>query len=223
MMMKRFAAVMVLFPAVCFADPQAGEPDDKFLTACSPTAYVKPDEALPKPDKIIPSGKMALPAGKSKYAPGQRVYLSGKVVDEDCVPVSDAIVEIWQADARGSYAKASLGERLNPYPTFNNTGRAVTDNLGRFKFLTLFPGLGKEAAPHIHVRVTHKNFKLLETEMYFGKDERNPAEERFTKLSPVQQDSITAKVWLRNEENPEAGINARWNITLPGKNRYRHY
>lgn len=220
----RSIALLALLPVFAFSSASAApSAEDRFIATCSPTARVKPEENLPSRDKIISSGKLALPAGKSMFAQGQTVYLSGKVLDNDCVPVSDAIVEIWQADATGKYTRATLGERLNPFPTFNSTGRAVTDNLGRYKFVTVFPGLAGEEAPHIHVRITRKNFKPFETEMYFDGDARNLEEKRFAALSPEQQKSISAKVWPRDKNNPDKGLYARWNVTLEGKNRYRHY
>lgn len=221
--MKRFALPLALISLFIAAGATAADKEDKFITSCTPTAKVKPEENLPSKEKIVPSGKMALPAGKSIFAPGQTVFLSGKVLDENCVPVSDAIVEIWQADSLGKYKSASLGERLTPYPTFVNTGRAVTDNLGRYKFVTVFPGLGIEKAPHIHVKITRENFKPFETELYFEGDARNASEERFARLSPAEQESLSAKVWPRNPHNPDKGLYARWNVTLKGKNRYRHY
>lgn len=222
--MKFTVLLVTLLPAFVWAAPPASEPEDKFITtSCSVTARVRPEEKLPASYNVVPSGKLALPAGKSIFAPGQRIYLSGKVLDENCVPVSDAIVEIWQADSTGKYVRTTLGERLSPFPAFVSTGRAVTDNLGRYKFVTVFPGLGKEAAPHIHVRVTRKNFPPLETEMYFGGDGRNEQEARFSELSQGQRETVTAKVWPRDPNAPEGDLYARWNITLAGKNRYRHY
>lgn len=220
----KFAALLIAFlPTLALAAPPASEPEDKYITSCSVTAHVRPEERLPSRDKIVPSGKLALPAGKSIFAPGQTVYLSGKVLDENCVPVSDAVIEIWQADAKGNYKAATLGERMSPFPTFVSTGRAVTDNLGRYKFVTVFPGLGKESAPHIHFKVTRTNFKPFETEMYFGEDARNISEERYAELSEEQRKTVSAKVWPRNPDAPEKGLYARWDITLAGKNRYRHY
>lgn len=221
--MKIAVLLLAFFPALALAAAPSSEPEDKYVAACAPTAHVKPKENLPAREKIVSSGKLALPAGKSIFAAGQVVYLSGKILDQNCVPVSEAVVEIWQADSMGKYKGPNLGERLNPYPTFANTGRAVTDNLGRYKFVTVFPGIAKEEAPHIHVRITREHFKPFETEMYFAGDSRNMQEKRFAALSEDAQQSLSAKVWPRDPNDPEKGLYARWNVTLEGKNRYRHY
>lgn len=221
----RFLALLlaIVLPSIAFASPPSTEPQDKYLTRCTPTAKVKPEERLPSRERIVPSGKLAIPAGKSMYAPGQPVFLSGKVLDENCVPISDAIVELWQADATGKYRKTTMGQRVNPYPVFVSTGRAVTDNLGRYNFVTIFPGIAKEEAPHVHIRISRKNFKTFETELYFAGDARNESEKRFAELSEEQKRTLTATVWPRDDNDPEKGLYARWDVTLKGKNRYRHY
>src|SRR5262249_34525649 len=154
-------------------------------------------------------------AGKSIYAPGELVYITGRVLDKQCVPVSDAIVEIWQADFNGQYKKPTLGERLSPEPVFAGTGRATTDNLGRFNFVTVFPGATQEGrAPYIHVQVRHKNFPKLDTEMFFANDQRNATDPVYSSLSPEHQQWVTAKVWQRDVNHPDKGLAANWDISL---------
>lgn len=174
-------------------------------------------------DTIIHSNKLALPAGKSIYADGELVYISGRVLDKKCVPVSDAIIDIWQTDPEGHYVKSTLGERLSPHPTFAGSGRATTDNLGRFNFVTIFPGAVAGRAPFIHVHVTRKDFPALDTEMFFSEDKRNNTDPVYTSLSPIQQTALTAKVWQRDVNNPDEGLAAAWDISLDGTNRWRHF
>jgi protocatechuate 3,4-dioxygenase beta subunit len=213
-------ALIPAFASVAVAQP---ETEDKYITNCLHTVKIKPDEKLPKPADIVPSGKLALPAGKSMFAAGQPVFLSGKVLDGHCMPVANAVIEIWQADATGKYIKDNLGDRLSPYPAFSSTGRAVTDNLGRYQFVTIFPGIGREAAPHLHVRITHENFRPFVTEMYFADDARNMDEKRFSKLSDEDRKSVTARVWPRDKNNPDKGLYARWDIGVWGVVHYKHY
>jgi len=139
------------------------------------------------------------------------------------VPVSDAIVEIWQTNPDGKYVKSTLGERLSPGPHFTGTGRATTDNLGRFNFVTVFPGPVKGRAPYIHVHVVHKDFPTLETEMFFGDDRRNADDPVYSSMSDLQRSMVTAKVWLRDVTDPEKGLGASWDISLNGKNPYRRF
>ena len=40
-------------------------------------------------------------------AVGERLTVAGRVLDGDGKPVPDALLELWQADARGTYAVAA--------------------------------------------------------------------------------------------------------------------
>ena len=90
--MRLLIVLIMLFPAIVFASPY--EAEDKFIGKCSKTPYIGGNDNYPGRGKIVPSNKLALPAGKSAYANGQLVYIAGRILDENCVPISDAIVEI---------------------------------------------------------------------------------------------------------------------------------
>src|SRR5436190_24386892 len=63
--------------------------------------------------------------------PGEHVIMEGQVIDGDGQPVTDALIEIWQANPAGQYG----------HPDFLGFGRAPTDAEGRFRFQTVKPGL----------------------------------------------------------------------------------
>jgi protocatechuate 3,4-dioxygenase beta subunit len=205
------------------AAPPAAPVKHKKRRVAHKETQVPAGEGYPGRDGIVSSNKLALPAGKSIYSSGQLVYISGRVLDMKCVPVSDAIVEIWQADPEGHYVKSTLAERLSPAPAFAGSGRATTDNLGRFNFVTTFPGTVAGRAPFIHVRVVHKDFPALDTEMFFADDTRNSGDPVYSSLSPDQQKMLTAKVWQRDVNKPNMGLGVSWDISLNGKNPYRHF
>lgn len=110
---------------------------------------------------------------------GERVALTGRVLDGDRRPVVDAVLELWQADARG---------RLGA-PGFRGFGRVATDGEGRFRVETIRPGSIDGQAPHLAVGVFARGLlRRLVTRVYFpgdGLDEdgvlaRVPAERRAT-------------------------------------------
>ncbi len=213
--------LLTLLPVSALAAPPA--PQDKYLSRCEATPTVKPVEHYPGRAVIVPSNKPALPAGKPAYANGQVVYLSGRVLDSNCVPVSDAIVDIWQGDSNGKYARSTMSGRLSPDPYFTGSGRAVTDNLGRYNFVTVFPGSKNDRAPHLHVHVIHPRFPTLDTEMFFSDDQRNDTDPKLKKLPADQHGLVTAKAWPVSESDPKKGLAAQWDITLKGKNAWRHF
>jgi len=100
--------------------------------------------------------------------PGEQVSVEGRVLDGNGKPVPDAVVEIWQADAKGNYSGAS---------DFRGFGRFPTNAEGGFAFSTIKPGAvpgsgGRMQAPHLAVRLMMRGLlKDLVTRMYFpGED-----------------------------------------------------
>jgi protocatechuate 3,4-dioxygenase beta subunit len=215
--------LLTVFPTLAFAQA-VPQPQDKYLVHhCAVTPEVTPIDEYPGRGNIVPSNKLALPAGKAVYPDGQLVFLAGRVLDENCVPISDAIVDIWQTDPNGHYIHATLADRLSPYPYFTGSGRATTDNLGRYNFVTLFPGTYGNSAPHIHFHVIHKDFSTLDTEIYFQDDRRNSHDSKLSRLPAASRALVTAKTWQRNPRNLDDGLNAQWDITLRGVNLYRRF
>ncbi|HEX2652608.1 MAG TPA: protocatechuate 3,4-dioxygenase subunit alpha, partial [Xanthobacteraceae bacterium] len=86
---------------------------------------------------------------------GERIRIEGRVFDGNGAVVSDAMIEIWQADGAGRYAHPS-DQRALPNSAFKGFGRCGTDAKGVFSFETIKPGSvpgsdGKPQAPHIAV------------------------------------------------------------------------
>jgi len=101
---------------------------------------------------------------------GVRIKVSGRILDGEGEPVSDAMVEIWQADANGRYGADR--ER------FAGIGRFGTGTLpgGRFEFHTVKPGRVRDEAPHLNVIVSMRGLlKHAYTRIYFP-DEDNSSD-----------------------------------------------
>ena len=78
--------------------------------------------------------------------PGERIRLRIVVLDGDAAPVSDALIELRQADARGVYTTASgPGE---PPPSFTGFGRLGTSEDGYCAFRDDPPGRTCRVAGH---------------------------------------------------------------------------
>lgn len=100
---------------------------------------------------------------------GQRIAIEGVIFDGDGAPLTDAMVEVWQADAQGYYAAHSAA--------FSGWGRAAADaQTGRWRFETIKPGAvacpdGRVMAPHITVWIIARGINMgLHTRMYFPED-----------------------------------------------------
>src|SRR3712207_65586 len=104
--------------------------------------------------------------------------IGGTVYDGEGEPVSDAMVEIWQANGAGRYNDPKDDREDLPLDEgFSGFGRSGTDAGGRFSFVTLKPGLvpypdGGMQAPHIMVCVFARGLlKRVVTRIYFPDEE----------------------------------------------------
>jgi len=90
-------------------------------------------------------------------AAGTRLLLTGRVLDTSCRPIAGARVDFWQANAAGSYDLA--GYRLRGYQ--------LTDARGRYRLVTVVPGLYPGRTEHIHVKITPPHGTTLTTQLFF--------------------------------------------------------
>ena len=89
---------------------------------------------------------------------GERIDIEGRVLDGAGAPVPDAVLEIWQADARGRYAHPDDPRSADCDPGFIGFGRASTGADGSYAFATIRPGRcagadGRLQAPHVALSV----------------------------------------------------------------------
>jgi protocatechuate 3,4-dioxygenase alpha subunit len=112
-------------------------------------------------------------------AKGERVRLACRVWDGDGSPVSDAMVELWQADAGGKYNHPDDTQEKAADPAFRGFGRLPTNEDGACVFETVKPGRvpgwrGTLQAPHVNVSVFARGIlQRLVTRIYFAGDPAN--------------------------------------------------
>ena len=109
---------------------------------------------------------------------GERMILHGRVLDGDGRPVRNSLIELWQANAAGRY-KHDVDRHPAPLdPNFSGAGRCVTDDDGRYRFITVKPGAypwrnhpNAWRAAHIHISLFGPAFATrLVTQLYFPGD-----------------------------------------------------
>jgi protocatechuate 3,4-dioxygenase beta subunit len=109
---------------------------------------------------------------------GARIIVTGRVTDQQNRPVTDTLVEVWQANAAGRYAHPGDQHDAPLDPNFSGAGRCVTDAEGRYRFTTILPGAypwenhDRAFRPaHIHFSLFGASFVTrLVTQMYFPGD-----------------------------------------------------
>jgi protocatechuate 3,4-dioxygenase beta subunit len=114
-----------------------------------------------------------------KSAPlGEKMVLSGRLLDADGRPIRRSLVEIWQANASGRYAHPGDQHDAPLDPNFHGLGRTLTDDEGRYRFVTIKPGAYPWRNHPYAWRPQHIHFSLLGnapvqrlvTQMYFPGD-----------------------------------------------------
>ena len=148
---------------------------------------------------------------------GERIRIEGRVLDGDGVPVPDAMVEIWQANAHGRYNHPADAGPAALGPSFPGFGRSGTAEDGSYWFETVKPGAvsfdgERLQAPHICVTVFARGLlNHLVTRLYFEDEPTNA-------LDPVLQ-HVPAERWatlLARREPSGAAVVYRFDIVLQG-------
>lgn len=193
---RRFLGLSVVVPAA-------------LVTAGIPAARAQGGRARPTPacgdfgvtarQTAGPFFKPSSPQRTSLLEPGMvgtRIVVEGTVMSTDCKPIPRALVDFWQADARGEYDNA--GFRLR--------GHQLTDDAGHYRLETVVPGVYPGRTRHFHVNVKAPGRPLLTTQLYFPDEAQN------------QRDGIFEPELVMRVRDAEGGSKlARFVFVLDGK------
>lgn len=130
-----------------------------------------------------------LRSGSAVYTKGQVAWVEGVVTDTKGVPVSGAVVEIWQCDHQGHYHHPRDGGKADP--AFQGFGRVVVGKDGRYRFRTLRPAPYSGRTPHIHVKVRLDRKELLTTQLYVAGDPGNDRDALWRRLDSRERLALT--------------------------------
>ncbi|MCW5720640.1 MAG: protocatechuate 3,4-dioxygenase subunit alpha [Devosia sp.] len=141
----------------------------------------------------------------SEDTKGERIAIVGRVIDGAGAPVADAVIEIWQADAQGSFA-GPAARHSNSAPSFTGWGRQAADGDGVFSFQTIKPGAvegpdGRPQAPHVSLWIVARGINIgLQTRLYFA-DEAAANEGDYV-LNKIMDKRRRQTLIARREEGP---------------------
>lgn len=178
---------------------------------------------LSMPNYFETSNNLAKKPGSFYRAYGEVIFIQGKITDSFNVPISGAVVEIWQTNAAGKYH--SLLEPNSEYvdKNFSMSGRAITDNLGNYYFITIMPGSYLNRAPHINMNIYHQKFGKLETEFYFENHPLNQNDYQYLSYNKKEREMLTAKVRLSDITNSKSIKICTFNIVMTGTHDYKSF
>jgi protocatechuate 3,4-dioxygenase alpha subunit len=147
--------------------------------------------ALPWPDgpDVVPEG-----------TPGA-IRLVGRVLDGAAEPVTDALVETWQADPNGRFVHPDDPRGGSPARDegFRGFGRCPTDGDGRWAIRTLLPGAlpgpdGEQEAPHVDVNVFARGLlDRLVTRLYFPDQPANDGDPVLRAIPAARRGTLVAR------------------------------
>lgn len=150
---------------------------------------------------------------------GERIRLEGRVIDGEGQGVSDALVEIWQANAHGRYNHPEDTQDKPLDRAFKGFGRAPTDGDGGFWFETVKPGAvpgpgNAPQAPHLNLTVFARGMLLhAVTRVYFAGEAANEIDPLLNSIEePARRATLIA------EKGASAGevTTYRFDVVLQG-------
>jgi protocatechuate 3,4-dioxygenase alpha subunit len=130
---------------------------------------------------------------------GERMRIEGRVLDGDGVPVPDALVEIWQANAYGRYNHPADHGPAPLDPSFLGFGRSGTAEDGRYWFETVKPGPvpfdgERLQAPHICVTVFARGLlNHVVTRLYFEDEPTNTGDPVLQRVPDDRRVTLVAR------------------------------
>jgi len=150
--------------------------------------------------------------GEAARALGQVAHVRGRVVDRDGTPLPDAIVEIWQCDAKGVYRHPR--DRGGRDPGFQGRGSTRTGDDGGWTFRTIRPAPYPGRTPHIHFFVRTPDGRELVTQLYVAGDPGNAGDFLLNSVrDPRQRERLIARFDPADRIEPGALL-ANYEIVL---------
>ena len=166
-------------------------------------------------DALLSGGENILTNARTR---GKRIYITGQVLDGDGLPMSDALIEIWQADAQGHFNHPADPNQALADKDFHGFGRADTRAAGTFEFKTIKPGRvpgsgGQLQAPHVNVRVFARGMlRHALTRLYFPDEHANESDALLSAIPDPQRRRTLVAVLVESDDLPTY----RFDIHLQG-------
>ena len=153
---------------------------------------------------------------------GERIVVQGRVLDDEGRPIRKALIEIWQANAAGRYRHDGDRHPAPLDPSFGGAGRRLTDDEGRYRFVTVKPGAypwgNHENAwrpAHIHFSLFGRLFaQRLVTQMYFPGDPLFEFDPIFQSVRDRRARELMVASFDLGVTQPEWALGYTWDIVL---------
>ncbi|MEM9684514.1 MAG: protocatechuate 3,4-dioxygenase subunit alpha [Pseudomonadota bacterium] len=154
-----------------------------------------------------------------KKTKGERIRVEGRILNGEGKPLRAAMLEIWQANAKGRY-DSPVDDRpdVKLDRSFQGYGRVAAGNKGKYIFDTIKPGAvpgtgNAPQAPHINLALFAAAINVhLYTRLYFSDEaEANDIDPVLSTVDDARRDTLIAK-----RRKTKDGIVYRFDIRLNG-------
>ena len=123
---------------------------------------------LSKPKTFNRSNNLTRKSKDVFFSKGESIIMEGYVLDENCIPITNASLQLWQSNSYGfnqeelNAKKLSKSlEKLQFYdPQFASNGSTSSDNTGFYRFILIRPC--QDCAKRIDMSAKHKRFQEIE-------------------------------------------------------------
>jgi protocatechuate 3,4-dioxygenase beta subunit len=120
-------------------------------------------------------------------AVGDVTHLSGKILDAKGNPIKNALVEVWQVDAKAVYIHSECPNRKDHDKNFQGFGRFLTASSGEYYFRTIKPVAYPGRTPHIHFKIKQGGKELLVTQLYIKGEPLNEKDGIYKSVKDAKQ------------------------------------
>jgi protocatechuate 3,4-dioxygenase beta subunit len=151
--------------------------------------------------------------GRKRSATGELLYVSGRVLNIKGEPVSNAVLEVWQANAAGRYAHPGDDSKSPLDPNFQGFARIRSGKDGGFRLKTIYPGSYGDRTRHIHFDVRGQRSRLI-TQMYFEGEPRNDSDALLKAHSDEDRKTLIARRGSPTGNQESNAVVAEWNVVL---------
>jgi protocatechuate 3,4-dioxygenase beta subunit len=156
---------------------------------------------------------------------GERIIVTGRVVDSDGRPLSNTLVEVWQANAAGRYVDPVDQHPAPLDPNFTGAGRCLTDDDGHYRFVTIKPGAypwgnhpNAWRPQHIHFSLFGRAFtERLVTQMYFPGNPLLEFDPIYHSIREEKARQLLVSSFDWETTTPDWALGYRFDIVLGGR------
>ena len=179
-----------------------------------PTPRQTPGPFYPRNKPLDDDSDLTRVQGEDGVAEGQITELSGRLLDVNGRPITNARVEIWQCDARGRYRHPRDSSPQPVDERFQGFGHSITDSSGDYRFRTIRPVQYPGRTPHIHMAVFTQDAAPFVTQLYVAGEPRNAQDFLFNSM-PVERRHLVLAEFVPIH-HPQVAFRASFDIVLGG-------